>query len=47
VLPYVLLTGYLALWIPGLDRLLERLLLAAFGVHTERARHLDPPSSRG
>jgi hypothetical protein len=47
VLPYVLLAGYLALWIPGLDRLLERPLVAAFGVHTERARHLDPPSSRG
>jgi hypothetical protein len=47
VLPYMLLAGYLALWIPGVDRLLERPLVAAFGVHTERARHLDPPSPRG
>ena len=46
VLPYVLLAGYLTLWIPGVDRVLGRPLLAAFGVHTERARHLDPPSSR-
>jgi hypothetical protein len=46
VLPYVLLTGYLALWIPGLDRALGRPLLAAFGAHTSHARSLDPPSSR-
>ena len=45
VLPYVLLAGYLTLWIPGVDRVLGRPLLAAFGVHTSRARSLDPPSA--
>jgi hypothetical protein len=47
VLPYVLLAGYLALWIPGVNRILGPPLVAAFGAHTERARHLDPPSLRG
>jgi hypothetical protein len=47
VLPYVLLAGYLALWVPGVDRVLGRPLLALFGVHTSHARRLDPPSSRG
>ena len=47
VLPYVLLAGYLLLWVPGVDRVLGRPLLAAFGVHTERVRRLDPPSLRG
>jgi hypothetical protein len=46
-LPYVLLAGYLALWIPGVDRVVGRPLRAVFGVHTERARHLDPPPLRG
>ena len=32
---------------PESTALLGRPLLAAFGAHTERARHLDPPSSRG
>jgi hypothetical protein len=47
VLPYVLLAGYLTLWVPGVDRVLGRPLLAIFGVHTCHPRSLDPPSSRG
>jgi hypothetical protein len=47
VLPYVLLVGYLALWVPGVARVLERPLRAALGAHVKQARHLDPPSSRG
>ena len=47
VLPYVLFAGYLALWVPGVDRVLGRPLLALFGVHTSHAGSLDPPSLRG
>lgn len=46
VLPYLLLAGYLALWLPGADRVLGRPLRAALGAHTNRPRRLDPPSSR-
>jgi hypothetical protein len=46
VVPYVLLAGYLALWIPGVNRVLGPPLLAAFGAHRCHARSLDPPSSR-
>jgi vitamin K-dependent gamma-carboxylase-like protein len=47
VLPYLLLTGYLALWVPGVDRVLGRPLHAALGAHTDQPRRLDPPFSRG
>ena len=46
VLPYLLLTGYLALWVPGMDRVLDQPLRAALGAHADGPRRLDPPPSR-
>ena len=47
VLPYVLLMAYLALWLPGADRVLEWPWQAALGAHAKQVGHLDPPSSQG